>query len=50
MQISVPVSNLPKIIEETQKDIEAHGIKYMIAGHAGDGVSWLLKQYLDKPS
>jgi len=35
--VCVPVSNLPQIIEETQKDIEAHGIKYMIAGHAGDG-------------
>jgi D-lactate dehydrogenase (cytochrome) len=34
---SVPVSNLPQLIEETQKDIEAHGIKYLTAGHAGDG-------------
>ncbi|KAF8260458.1 FAD-linked oxidase-like protein [Lactarius quietus] len=35
--VCVPVSNLPQIIEETQKDIEAHGIKYLTAGHAGDG-------------
>jgi len=35
--VCVPVSNLPRLIEETQKDIEAHGIKYLTAGHAGDG-------------
>ena len=37
MLTSVPISNLPRIIEETQKDIEAHGIKYLTVGHAGDG-------------
>ncbi|KAH9978354.1 FAD-linked oxidase-like protein [Russula compacta] len=35
--VCVPISNLPKLIEETQKDIEAHDIKYLTAGHAGDG-------------
>ncbi|KAI0260644.1 FAD-binding domain-containing protein [Gloeopeniophorella convolvens] len=35
--VCVPVSNLPQLIEETQKDIEAQGIKYLTAGHAGDG-------------
>lgn len=35
--VCVPISNLPQIIEETQKDIEAHGIKYLTVGHAGDG-------------
>jgi len=35
--VCVPISNLPQIIEDTQKDIEAHGIKYLTVGHAGDG-------------
>jgi FAD/FMN-containing dehydrogenase len=37
----VPISNLPQIIEEMQKDIEAQGIKYLTVGHAGDGEFWL---------
>ncbi|GAB6024804.1 hypothetical protein CHUAL_009924 [Chamberlinius hualienensis] len=33
----VPISQLPKIIEETQKDIESQNIIGPILGHVGDG-------------
>ena len=35
--VSVPISKLPDLVYETQKDIEQSGIKYTIVGHAGDG-------------
>ncbi|ETW81282.1 oxidoreductase, FAD-binding protein [Heterobasidion irregulare TC 32-1] len=35
--VCVPISKLPDLVYETQKDIEQSGIKYTIVGHAGDG-------------
>lgn len=34
---SVPISNLPELVYETKKDIEAAGLKSIIVGHVGDG-------------
>ncbi|TFY62407.1 hypothetical protein EVG20_g6718 [Dentipellis fragilis] len=35
--VCVPVSKLPDLVYETQKDIENSGLKGPIVGHAGDG-------------
>lgn len=35
--VCVPVSKLADCVEETQRDIEAHGIISTIVGHVGDG-------------
>ncbi|TFY79625.1 hypothetical protein EWM64_g4390 [Hericium alpestre] len=35
--VCVPISKLPELVYETQKDIERSGIKGPIVGHAGDG-------------
>ena len=34
---SVPISNLPQLVYETQQDIERSGVLYTVVGHAGDG-------------
>ena len=34
---SVPISKLPQLVHETQKDMEHSGILYSVVGHAGDG-------------
>ena len=34
---SVPISKLPRLVYESQKDIEHSGIFYSVVGHAGDG-------------
>ena len=34
---SVPISKLPQLVYETQKDMEHAGVSYVIVGHAGDG-------------
>lgn len=35
--LCVPVSNLASCIEETKADMDLSGLKYVIAGHVGDG-------------
>ncbi|KAH9010451.1 FAD-linked oxidase-like protein [Lactarius pseudohatsudake] len=35
--VCVPISNLPRIVYETQKDIERSGIMCFVLGYAGDG-------------
>ncbi|KAH9016922.1 FAD-linked oxidase-like protein [Lactarius pseudohatsudake] len=35
--VCVPISKLPQLVYETQKDIERSGIMYFVLGHAGDG-------------
>lgn len=35
--VCVPISNLPKVLLQTQKDIEELNLKTMIVGHVGDG-------------
>ncbi len=35
--VAVPISRLPDIIEETQKDMRASGLAGTIVGHVGDG-------------
>ncbi|KAI0315833.1 FAD-binding domain-containing protein [Amylostereum chailletii] len=35
--VCVPISKLPQLVHETQKDIERAGIVSTIVGHAGDG-------------
>ncbi|PSR94670.1 hypothetical protein PHLCEN_2v4402 [Hermanssonia centrifuga] len=35
--VCVPVSNLPELVYETQKDIEQSGLVSTIVGHVGDG-------------
>lgn len=34
---SVPISKLPQLIYETQKDMDHSGVFYSVVGHAGDG-------------
>ncbi|KAI9452798.1 FAD-binding domain-containing protein [Lactarius psammicola] len=35
--VCVPISKLPQLVYETQKDMEHSGILYSVVGHAGDG-------------
>jgi len=35
--VCVPISRLPQLVYESQKDIERSGILYSVVGHAGDG-------------
>ncbi len=35
--VAVPISRLPDIIEATQDDLRASGLKGTIVGHVGDG-------------
>jgi len=35
--VCVPISKLPQLVYESQKDIERSGILYSVVGHAGDG-------------
>lgn len=35
--LSVPVSNLPKLVQETKRDLAELGIVSTIVGHIGDG-------------
>ncbi len=35
--VCVPISNLPEILIQTKKDIEAYNLKTIIVGHVGDG-------------
>ncbi|KAH8992583.1 FAD-linked oxidase-like protein [Lactarius hatsudake] len=35
--VCVPISKLPQLVYETQKDMEHAGILYSVVGHAGDG-------------
>jgi len=35
--VCVPISKLPQLVYETQKDMEHSGIFYSVVGHAGDG-------------
>ncbi|KAI9430533.1 FAD-binding domain-containing protein [Lactarius indigo] len=35
--VCVPISKLPQLVYETQKDMERAGILYSVIGHAGDG-------------
>ncbi|CAK5284747.1 unnamed protein product [Mycena citricolor] len=35
--VCVPVSNLPALVLDTKRDLEARGLPYTIVGHVGDG-------------
>jgi len=35
--ISVPVSRLPELVQETKKDLAQNNLKSTIVGHVGDG-------------
>lgn len=35
--VCVPISKLPQLVYETQKDMEHSGVFYSVVGHAGDG-------------
>lgn len=35
--VCVPISKLPKLVKDTQKDLEEHGIFSPCLGHVGDG-------------